>query len=275
VFERFTERARQSVVLAQDEARALKHNYIGTEHLLLGLLREGEGIPLRVFEAFGITVEEMRMQVARIVGQGDEITTGQIPFTPRAKKVLELSLREALGLGHDYIGTEHVLLGLLREGEGVAVQILRDFADPEEIKQEVIDVLSGRSGGSVIGLSYVPKSPPLAAEVLAEIQRVRTQREEAVETHEFERAARLRERERRLSLAARELERAWTGEPPTAPGFHPQYQGGELRPQAPWRRPRRFSAYGSSVPATAVIVGWLLFAVSLGIGLLIGWLIWG
>ena len=111
VFERFTERARQVVVLAQDEARALKHNYIGTEHILLGLLREEEGLAARVLESLDITVEEVRAQVARIVGQGDEVTTGQIPFTPRAKKVLELALREALSLGHNYIGTEHILLG--------------------------------------------------------------------------------------------------------------------------------------------------------------------
>jgi ATP-dependent Clp protease ATP-binding subunit ClpC len=105
LFERFTERARQVVVLAQDEARALKHNYIGTEHILLGLLREEEGLAARVLESLDITVEEVRAQVARIVGQGDEVTTGQIPFTPRAKKVLELALREALSLGHNYIGT--------------------------------------------------------------------------------------------------------------------------------------------------------------------------
>ena len=112
MFERFTERARQVVVLAQDEARALKHNYIGTEHILLGLLREEEGLAARVLESLDITVEEVRAQVARIVGQCDEVTTGQIPFTPRAKKVLELALREALSLGHNYIGTEHILLGI-------------------------------------------------------------------------------------------------------------------------------------------------------------------
>src|SRR5207248_887978 len=123
MFERFTERARQVVVLAQDEARALKHNYIGTEHILLGLLREEEGLAARVLESLDITVEEVRAQVARIVGQGDEVTTGQIPFTPRAKKVLELALREALSLGHNYIGTEHILLGLVREHEGLAARI--------------------------------------------------------------------------------------------------------------------------------------------------------
>src|ERR687887_583260 len=164
VFERFTERARQVVVLAQDEARALKHNYIGTEHLLLGLLREEEGLAARVLESLDITVEEVRAQVARIVGEGDEIATGQIPFTPRAKKVLELALREALSLGHNYIGTEHVLLGLARENEGVAARILLDFdADADTIRDAVIRSLSGVARR---GEGYTPKSPPLAPEVI-------------------------------------------------------------------------------------------------------------
>jgi ATP-dependent Clp protease ATP-binding subunit ClpC len=153
VFERFTERARQVVVLAQEEARILKHNYIGTEHILLGLLREEEGLAARVLESLEITVERVRAQVVRIVGSGEEVTSGQIPFTPRAKKVLELALREALSLGHNYIGTEHILLGLVRENEGVAARILLDFdADSEKIRNEVIRMLSGpggrqRSGG--------------------------------------------------------------------------------------------------------------------------------
>jgi len=142
-------------VLAQDEARALKHNYIGTEHILLGLLREEEGLAARVLESLDITVEEVRAQVARIVGQGDEVTTGQIPFTPRAKKVLELALREALSLGHNYIGTEHILLGLVRENEGVAARILLDFdADAEKIRNEIIRMLSGpgrRQQGAAAG----------------------------------------------------------------------------------------------------------------------------
>jgi ATP-dependent Clp protease ATP-binding subunit ClpC len=148
VFERFTERARQVVVLAQDEARALKHNYIGTEHILLGLLREEEGLAARVLESLDVTVEEVRAQVARIIGPGDEpIVSGQIPFTPRAKKVLELSLREALSLKHNYIGTEHILLGLVRENEGVAARILLDFdADAEKIRNEIMRVLSGPGG---------------------------------------------------------------------------------------------------------------------------------
>jgi ATP-dependent Clp protease ATP-binding subunit ClpC len=157
LFERFTERARQVVVLAQEEARILKHNYIGTEHILLGLLREEEGLAARVLESLDITVERVRAQVVRIVGSGEEVTSGQIPFTPRAKKVLELALREALSLGHNYIGTEHILLGLVRENEGVAARILLDFdADSEKIRNEVIRMLSGpggrqRSGGSAGG----------------------------------------------------------------------------------------------------------------------------
>src|SRR5450755_576371 len=144
MFERFTERARQVVVLAQEEARTLKHNYIGTEHILLGLLREEEGLAARVLESLDITVERVRAQVVRIVGSGEEVTSGQIPFTPRAKKVLELALREALSLGHNYIGTEHILLGLVRENEGVAARILADFdADSEKIRNEIIRMLSG------------------------------------------------------------------------------------------------------------------------------------
>src|SRR4026209_2674252 len=144
VFERFTERARQVVVLAQEEARTLKHNYIGTKHILLGLLREEEGLAARVLESLDITVERVRAQVVRIVGSGEEVTSGQIPFTPRAKQVLELALREALSLGHNYIGTEHILLGLVRENEGVAARILLDFdADAEKIRNEIIRMLSG------------------------------------------------------------------------------------------------------------------------------------
>ncbi len=160
MFERFTEQARQVVVLAQDEARALKHNYIGTEHLLLGLLCEKEGLAARVLGELGVTVEPVRDQVARIVGQGDEVTTGQIPFTPRAKKVLDLSLREALSLGHDYIGPEHILLGLVRENEGVGARILLDFgAEAEKIRDEVVRLLAG-SGRPPYRLAPEPAPAP-------------------------------------------------------------------------------------------------------------------
>jgi hypothetical protein len=142
VFERFTERARQVVVLAQDEARALRHNYIGTEHILLGLLREEEGVAARVLESLDIRLQELRAQVALIVDPGNEMPTGQIPFTPHAKTVLDLALREAVSLGHSYIGTEHILLGLVREDEGVAARLLLDFdADAEKIRNAVIRML--------------------------------------------------------------------------------------------------------------------------------------
>jgi ATP-dependent Clp protease ATP-binding subunit ClpC len=144
VFERFTERARQSVVYAQDEARRLRHNYLGTEHLLLGLLREGEGMAARVLVSLDITLDEVRAQIARVIGEGEEVTAGQIPFTPRAKKVLELALKEAMALSHDYIGTEHILLGIAREGEGVAARILVDFgADAERVREAVLALVPG------------------------------------------------------------------------------------------------------------------------------------
>jgi ATP-dependent Clp protease ATP-binding subunit ClpA len=142
VFERFTERARGVVVLAQEEARALKHNYIGTEHILLGLLREQEGLAAGVLASLDITIERVRWAVTRMVGPGEEVTSGQIPFTPRAKKVLELSLREALSLSHNYIGTEHILLGLVRENEGVAARILLEYdADAQRIRSRVLGML--------------------------------------------------------------------------------------------------------------------------------------
>jgi ATP-dependent Clp protease ATP-binding subunit ClpC len=144
VFERFTERARQVVVLAQDESRTLGHGYIGTEHILLGLLREEEGLAAHVLESLDLTTEEVRAQVVSIVGQGEAAVTGQIPFTPHAKEALEFSLREALALGHDWIGTEHVLLGLVRATKGVAAGILLGFgADAETIRNEVIRMMSG------------------------------------------------------------------------------------------------------------------------------------
>jgi ATP-dependent Clp protease ATP-binding subunit ClpC len=138
MFERFTEPAHQVAVLAQEEARTLKHNYIGTEHILLGLLREEEGLAARVLMSLDITAERVQARVAEIVGSGEEVTSGQIPYTPRAKKVLELALREALSRSHNYIGTEHILLGLVRENEGVASRILLDYdADAEKIREEV------------------------------------------------------------------------------------------------------------------------------------------
>ncbi len=147
MFERFTDRARRVVVLAQEEARMLSHNYIGTEHILLGLIHEGEGVAAKALESLDISLEAVRAQVEEIIGQGQQAPSGHIPFTPRAKKVLELSLREALQLGHSYIGTEHILLGLIREGEGVAAQVLQKLgADLNRVRQQVIQLLSGFQG---------------------------------------------------------------------------------------------------------------------------------
>jgi ATP-dependent Clp protease ATP-binding subunit ClpC len=152
MFERFTDRARRVVVLAQEEARLLNHNYIGTEHILLGLIHEGEGVAAKALESLGISLEAVRNQVEEIIGQGGSSPSGHIPFTPRAKKVLELSLREALQLGHNYIGTEHILLGLIREGEGVAAQVLVKLgADLSRVRQQVIQLLSGYSGSGGSG----------------------------------------------------------------------------------------------------------------------------
>ena len=151
MFERFTDRARRVVVLAQEEARMLNHNYIGTEHILLGLIHEGEGVAAKGLESLGISLEAVRSQVEEIIGQGQQAPSGHIPFTPRAKKVLELSLREALQLGHNYIGTEHILLGLIREGEGVAAQVLVKLgADLSRVRQQVIQLLSGYQGKEAV-----------------------------------------------------------------------------------------------------------------------------
>jgi ATP-dependent Clp protease ATP-binding subunit ClpC len=237
MFERFTERARQVVVLAQEESRLLKHNYIGTEHILLGLLREEEGLAARVLHSFDITVEEVRAQVARFIGEGDEVTTGQIPFTPRAKKVLELALREALSLGHNYIGTEHVLLGIVRENSGVAARILLDFdADAETIRNEIIPMLSG-PGGQQPGAG--PGSDP-SSWGPEEAERARARAEARIFAHDPSAATELRSRYR-----AQFRRRAGLG-----------YARGRMQ-------------------AVPFLPGWLLFGVSLGLGVLIGWAIWG
>jgi len=206
MFERFTQSARQVVAFAQEEARRLKHDYIGTEHLLLGLLRHEEGVAADVLASLGVTLEAARAQVAEIVGSGAEVAAGQIPFTPRAKKVLELALREALSVGHNYIGAEHILLGLARENEGVASRVLRDFdADSEKIHNDVVHALAGRSGIEL---------PPLPAGIAF-----------------GERAA--------VSTA-----------------------GGRGRRRRTWQ-------------AESLLVGWSMFGIASGLGLLVGWLIWG
>jgi ATP-dependent Clp protease ATP-binding subunit ClpC len=232
MFERFTKRARRVVVLAQEEARMLDHNYIGTEHLLLGLIHEGEGVAARALESLGISLQVLRQQVEEIIGRGQEAPSGHIPFTPRAKKVLELSLREAKQLGHDYIGTEHILLGLIREGSGVAAQVLVKLgADLNRVRQQVIQLLQDYQAEDVTGegsgldqLRAELRGDALAqAESLdnrlaaierwvgmrpdlddldQEIARVRREKEAAVDRQDYEAAAVLRNQEKQL-LAAR------------------------------------------------------------------------
>jgi ATP-dependent Clp protease ATP-binding subunit ClpC len=205
MFERFTEQARQVVVFAQEEARGLGHNHIGTEHILLGLLLEGGGAA-RALDRFHVTQDGVQAEVARIIGQGDEVLTGQIPFTPRAKKVLELSLREAIDNGNRYIGPEHILLGLVREGEGVAARILMDFAQLETIRSGALAIITaGRPGEERASRSQLSM---LAPEVIEELKLTRA----------------VVESKKALSL---------------------------------------------------LLVGWILFALALGVGVLIGWAIWG
>jgi len=176
MFERFTDRARRVVVLAQEEARMLNHNYIGTEHILLGLIHEGEGVAAKALEALGISLEAVRSQVEEIIGQGQQAPSGHIPFTPRAKKVLELSLREALQLGHNYIGTEHILLGLIREGEGVAAQVLVKLgADLSRVRNQVIQLLSGYQGKEAATSGAPAEGTPSTSLVLDQFGRNLTQ----------------------------------------------------------------------------------------------------
>jgi ATP-dependent Clp protease ATP-binding subunit ClpC len=176
MFERFADRARRVVVLAQEEARMLNHNYIGTEHILLGLIHEGEGVAAKGLESLGISLEAVRSQVEEIIGQGQQAPSGHIPFTPRAKKVLELSLREALQLGHNYIGTEHILLGLIREGEGVAAQVLVKLgADLSRVRQQVIQLLSGYQGKEAVAAGGPAEGQPSTSLVLDQFGRNLTQ----------------------------------------------------------------------------------------------------
>jgi ATP-dependent Clp protease ATP-binding subunit ClpA len=218
MFERFTDEARRVVVLAQEEARLLYHNYIGTEHLLLGLAHEGQGVAAKALESLGISLEAVRAQVEEIIGQGQSAPVGHIPFTPRAKKVFELSLREALQLGHNYIGTEHILLGLVREGEGVAAQVLVKLgAGLPRVRQQVIQLLSGYAGGeAAAGLAGAPTRlvrmtvPDELREAEEQLVQVRREKKAAIDTEDFERAAALRDQERQLLRRVAEQERAWT-----------------------------------------------------------------
>jgi ATP-dependent Clp protease ATP-binding subunit ClpC len=212
MFERFTDRARRVVVLAQEEARMLDHNYIGTEHILLGLIHEGEGVAAKALESLGISLEAVRQQVEEIIGRGQQPLSGHIPFTPRAKNVLELSLREALELSHNYIGTEHILLGLIREGDGVAARVLvRLGADLNRVRQQVIHLVGGTSSGE-------EGSEPSGSETLESAALRRPMPREfwlnEVQTSLASIAERLTAIERHLGLTSR---RADPGESPVTP----------------------------------------------------------
>jgi ATP-dependent Clp protease ATP-binding subunit ClpC len=242
MMERFTDRARRVVELAQEEARMLNHNYIGTEHILLGLIHEGEGVAAQALESLGISLDAVRQQVEEIIGQGQQAPSGHIPFTPRAKKVLELSLREALQLGHDYIGTEHILLGLIREGDGVAAQVLVKLgADLNRVRQQVIQLLHGHQGAGVMSAGsrlgervrgrlpddvlarfdaldrrlaalerWVGMQPDLE-DLDQEIAQARHEKEAAIERQDFENAAALRDKEKRLLAARADRDKEWAG----------------------------------------------------------------
>jgi ATP-dependent Clp protease ATP-binding subunit ClpC len=249
VFERFTDRARRVVVLAQEEARMLNHNYLGTEHLLLGLVHEGEGVAARALESLGISLQAVRQQVEEIIGQGQQAPAGHIPFTPRAKKVTELAQREANDLGHNYVGTEHLLLGLVREGEGVAAQVLVNLgADFNRVRHQVIQLLDGHQGKEPAGYGrrrgkrararlmddalaridaldrrlaaierWVGMGPDLG-DVDQEIAQVRREKEAAIDSQDFESAAALRDKEKELLTARASREKEWaaaTGDRPS------------------------------------------------------------
>jgi ATP-dependent Clp protease ATP-binding subunit ClpA len=240
MFERFTDRARRVVVLAQEEARMLNHNYIGTEHILLGLIHEGEGVAAKALESRGISLDAVRQQVEEIIGPGQQAPSGHIPFTPRAKKVLELTRREAEQLGHNYIGTEHILLGLIREGDGVAVQVLvRLGADLNRVRQQVIRLIHGQQlgrpplgeGAPVTGvqarldavegrLAAVEQrvgTGPDTSDLDEQIAQVCREKESAVDAQDYEQAASLRNREKELLAAKAARQEQWAAGHPALP----------------------------------------------------------
>jgi hypothetical protein len=238
MFERFTDRARRVVVLAQEEARMLDHNYIGTEHLLLGLIHEGDGVAAKALEAMGISLDAVRQQVEEIIGRGQEAPSGHIPFTPRAKRVLELSLRESGQLGHNYIGTEHILLGLVREGEGVAAQVLVKLgAELNRVRQMVIQLLDGRGAearptprsmrggviedvlarldsmdGRLTAIERWVGMGPDVRDLDQEIAQLRRDKEAAIESQDFEAAAGIRDAEVRLLADKTGRAKNWVGD---------------------------------------------------------------
>jgi hypothetical protein len=256
MFERFTDRARRVVVLAQEEARMLNHNYIGTEHILLGLIHEGVGIAAMALESLGISLEAVRQQVEEIIGEGQQAPSGHIPFTPRTKKVLDLSLREALQLGHNYIGTEHILLGLVREGEGVAAQVLvRLGADLNRVRQQVIQLLHGyqdtepaRAGRpDRLIVSHVDHRldsmerrlaaielrvgiGPDTSDLDEQIEAARSEKKAALDAEEYEQAVLLRDREKQLLASKTARQEEWAATHPGLPSLAEQCQrlGGEI-----------------------------------------------
>ena len=214
MFRRFTDRARRAVHLAREEALLLRHDHVGTEHLLLGLLYEGEGVAAHVLESLGISREDVRGQVDEIIGHGQSPPQGDIPFTPAARRALRLALQESLQLGHRYIGTEHVLLGLLREAEGVAAQVLtRLGADHARVRDRTLDLLAGRRGQADPqadpAAPAVPADLARVAEQLAQLQR---QRQAALDAGDLDAAAALRDRERQLLADKLRLEHRWTAD---------------------------------------------------------------
>ena len=220
MFERFTDRTRRVVVLAQEEARMLNHNYIGTEHILLGLIREGRGVAARALESLGISLEAVRQEVEGIIGLGQQAPSGHIPFTPRAKKVLELSLRESLQLGQDYIGTEHILLGLLREGDGVAAQVLVKLgADLNRVRQQVTQLVTGRHGEEVTGEASwqgeraragLPDDAFTRIDALdQEIAQARREKDAAIDRQDFDAVTALHDQEKQLLAARAAGEKSW------------------------------------------------------------------
>ena len=254
MFERFTDRARRVVALAQEEARILNHNRIGTEHILLGLIREGEGVAARALRSLGVSLGAVRQQVEEIIGQGQQEPSGHIPFTPRAKKVLQLSLREARHLGHNYIGTEHILLGLIREGEGVAPQVLvRLGADLDRARQQVVLLLHGYQGedpdfwdapggpwsdrvdpGVVSGVAALESrlsvieqrvgTGPATADLDLQIEQARRDKESAIDCCEFEQAGSLRDRESQLVAYKDVRQQLWEAAHPDLASLAEQVQ---------------------------------------------------
>jgi hypothetical protein len=245
MFERFTERARRVVVLAQEEARMLDHNWIGTEHILLGLIREGEGVAAKTLESLDISLDAVRQKVEEIIGRGQQPPSGHIPFTPRTKKVLELALRESQQLGHNYIGTEHILLGLIREGDGAAAQVLVTLgADLNRVRQQAIQLLHGHSAeepeparSAERELRLLPAlkthlealeqrltaieqrvgTGPDSSDLDEQIEIVRTEKEAAVDAHDYAQAASLRNREKELLASKAARQEQWAAEHPALP----------------------------------------------------------